>query len=546
MIRHGLLGVAAAVVVLALTGCASGGATATRSSGPTRGGTITYATDREPTCLDPHNSGDMPQTYVARQYLDSLVSETTDGSVVPWLATSWTISPDGKTYQFTLKDNVRFTDGTPLDAQAVVDNFTQILDPKTQSSTDLLYLTGYFDKAVAVSEHVVKVELKRPYSPFLVALAQAFFGIESPTAMARGLAANCESPVGTGPFKVVAWNHERDVQLVRNADYDSAPANAQHQGPAYLDGVTWKFLKDNTTRYGALTSGEADIVFNVPPESEALAKADPSIKLQTFVHSGSPFSLDLNTSSSVFGDIRVRQAFVRASDAKEAVESAYNGVFPYEGNSLSSGTPFYDAAFHNPFPYSEKAANALLDEAGWTGRDAAGYRTKAGKTLSVRLPYNADSGETPPADVTILQDIQAMEKKVGIKVDLEALDSASASAVWGNKKAYDLLGDYWNSPTANVIYIKTSKATYDIGNGQNTAFAYDDQLDATLIAAAATTDIAKQRALYAKAQAIVTSKAWSLPLYPIQTRLGISDRLAGVWIEKSEGEPVLSDAYLTK
>ncbi|MCU1530222.1 MAG: peptide transporter, partial [Frondihabitans sp.] len=450
MRRRGLLGAAAGIVVVALlSGCATGGATATRTTGPTRGGTITYATDREPTCLDPHNSGDMPQTYIARQYLDSLVSETSDGKIVPWLATSWTISPDGKTYDFTLKKGVKFTDGTVLDAQAVVDNFTQILDPKTQSSTDLLYLTGYFDKATALSSDVVRVTLKRPYSPLLAALSQAFFGIESPKAMARGLAANCESPVGTGPFKVVTWNHERDVVLTRNADYDSAPANAKHQGPAYLDGVTWKFLKDNTTRYGALTSGEADIIFNVPPESEALAKADPSITLQSFVHSGSPFSLDLNTSSSVFSDIRVREAFIRASDAKQAVESAYNGVFPYEGNSLSSGTPFYDPAYHNPFPFSAKAANALLDEAGWTGRDSAGYRTKDGKTLSVRLPYNADTGETPPADVTILQDIQAMEKKVGIKVVLEALDSASANAVWGNKKAYDLLGDYWNSPTAN-------------------------------------------------------------------------------------------------
>lgn len=546
---HPLRSVVAAVSTIAavvlLAGCSGASSASSQDTGPVRGGTLVYATDREPTCLDPHNSGDMPQTYIARQYLDSLVSLQRDGSVKPWLATSWRISPDGKQYDFTLKQGVTFTDGTPFDAQAVVDNFTQILDPATQSSTDLLYLTGYFDKATAISDHVVRISLKRPYSPLLAALSQAFFGMESPKAMARGLEANCESPVGTGPFKVVRWNHERDVELVRNDDYTSAPADAKHQGTAYLDGITWKFLKDNTTRYGALSSGEADVIFNVPPESEGLAKADPSISLQSFVHSGSPFSLDLNTRSAVFSDERVRQAFVHASDAKEAVESAYNGVFPYEGNNVSSGTPHYDAAYHEPFPYDPTQARRLLDEAGWTGRDADGYRTKGGKTLTVKLPYNADSAETPPADLTILQDIQAMEKRVGIKVVLQALDSSSMNAVWGNPKAYDLLGNYWNSPTPHVMYIKYSKATYDIDNGQNSAFAYDDELDRLLIAGTATTDPAAQQRAYSKAQALLSSKAWTLPLYPIQTRLGIADRVHGVWIEPSEGEPVLADAYLT-
>ena len=82
---------AAVTATVVLAGCSAGAVSATRDTGPVRGGTLVYATDREPTCLDPHNSGDMPQTYIARQYLDSLVSLQRDGSVVPWLATSWRI-----------------------------------------------------------------------------------------------------------------------------------------------------------------------------------------------------------------------------------------------------------------------------------------------------------------------------------------------------------------------------------------------------------------------------------------------------------------------
>src|SRR3954468_8976707 len=118
-IRHAVLGTALAAT-LALAGC---GSSATPSSGPAgqpvSGGSIVYGADRDPPCLDPHNLGDMPQTYVARQYLDSLVSEKRDGTVVPWLADSWTISPNGLVYTFKLKQGVKFHDGTPLDAAAV-------------------------------------------------------------------------------------------------------------------------------------------------------------------------------------------------------------------------------------------------------------------------------------------------------------------------------------------------------------------------------------------------------------------------------------------
>ncbi|MGP5625130.1 ABC transporter substrate-binding protein [Brachybacterium alimentarium] len=538
---------AAACAGTLLAACGAAGATDSLPAGTKEGGELVYATDREPTCLDPHNNGDMPQTYIARQYLDSLVSMQADGSVVPWLADSWEISEDGRTYDFTLKQGVEFTDGEPFDAEAVVANFEQIMDPATQSSTDLLYLSPYFDSAEAVSEHVVRIHLKRPYSPLLTVLSQAFFGIESPKAMARGLEENCQSPVGTGPFVVSEWKRGREVVMHRNENYTSAPADAKHQGPAYLEKVTWRFLKDNTARFGALQSGRAHAIFNVPPESVPTATADPTISTDDFVHAGVPFSLDLNTEGPALSDVRVRKAVVHASDARGIVESAYAGVFPYEGNSISSGTPTYDETFHEPYPYDEDTANALLDDAGWTGRDEEGYRTKDGKTLTLRLPYNSDPGETPPADLTIYQNFQAVEKRVGVEVELIPADAATMTAVKQDPAKYDIQGRYWNSPTPNVMYIKYSQETLDIDNGQNVSRVADEELDETLLEAAATTDPAEQDALYTAAQERLTAQAWHIPLYPIQTRLATrSDLVEGIWIEPSEGEPVLHDAYLLR
>ena len=116
--RLGVLGAVGAAALL-LTGCAPT-AEPTTAGKPKSGGTLTYASgDAEPTCLDPHVGGNYPQALVSSQYLESLVSRDTDGTIIPWLATSWTESDDGLTWDFTLKDGVTFTDGTPFDAAAV-------------------------------------------------------------------------------------------------------------------------------------------------------------------------------------------------------------------------------------------------------------------------------------------------------------------------------------------------------------------------------------------------------------------------------------------
>ena len=273
-LTHAQFGSAAVALVLLLAGCGGGsnGTSPTAAGPPVSGGSIVYGADREPTCLDPHNNGDMPQVYVARQYLDSLVSERPDGTVVPWLADSWTTSPDGLTYTFKIKQGVKFHDGTPLDAAAVKANFDQILDPATESLTDTGYLRPYYESSRAVDPSTFELKLKSPYSALLPVLSQGFFGIESPKAMARGLDANCQSPVGTGPFVVKEWVHGQSVELDRNPDYNSAPANAKHQGPAYLDHVSWKFLEDGSVRFGAVQGEGADLIFNPPPQQNACSR----------------------------------------------------------------------------------------------------------------------------------------------------------------------------------------------------------------------------------------------------------------------------------
>jgi peptide/nickel transport system substrate-binding protein len=547
---HALLGSTALAVVLVLAGCgggSTGNAPSAASGPPVSGGSIVYGADREPTCLDPHNNGDMPQTYVARQYLDSLVSERPDGTVVPWLADSWTMSPDGLTYTFKIKQGVKFHDGTPLDAAAVKANFDQILNPATESLTDTGYLRPYYESSRAVDPSTFELKLKSPYSALLPVLSQAFFGIESPKAMARGLDANCQSPVGTGPFIIKQWNHGQSVELDRNADYNSAPADAKHQGPAYLDHVSWKFLEDGSVRFGAVQGEGADIIFNPPPQQNAALKADPNLALQEFTHTGLPNGIALNTTRFPFTDTAVRQAFIHGANAEASVKSAYLGVFNWEPGPLTSTTPFLDKDLRDYYASDPAKANQLLDSAGWTQRDADGFRTKDGKQLAATVIYSSDPGDTPPADVTLYQDIQAAEKEIGFNVILKPIPQDQYYAAFTDKNATDgLAGAYWNSPTPLVLTLLYSTDSMNLAPGNNMSWVSNPAIDAPLKEIAAASDVEQQKHLYDQVQQLVAQNAYHLGLYAPTTRLVSKKHLQDVWIEPSEGEPVLHDAWLAK
>jgi peptide/nickel transport system substrate-binding protein len=548
--RRALLSPITTAVVLVLAAC-GGGSNGTSPSGaagpPISGGSIVYGADREPTCLDPHDNGDMPQTYVARQFLDSLVSEKSDGTVVPWLADSWTTSPDGLTYTFKIKQGVKFHDGTPLDAAAVNANFDQILDPATESLTDTGYLRPYYESSRAVDPSTFELKLKSPYSALLPVLSQAFFGIESPKAMARGLDANCQTPVGTGPFVIKQWVHGQSVELERNADYNSAPADAKHQGPAYLDHVSWKFLEDGSVRFGAVQGQGADIIFNPPPQQNAALKADPNLALQEFTHTGLPNGWALNTTRFPFTDTAVRQAFIHGANAEASVKSAYLGVFNWEPGPLTSTTPFLDKDLRDYYAHDPAKANQLLDSAGWTQRDADGFRTKDGKQLAATVIYSSDPGDTPPADVTLYQDIQAAEKEIGFNVILKPIPQDQYYAAFTDGNATDgLAGAYWNSPTPLVLTLLYSTDSMNLAPGNNMSWVSNPAIDAPLKQIAAASDVEEQKHLYDQVQQLVAQNAYHLGLYAPTTRLVSKKHLQDVWIEPSEGEPVLHDAWLAK
>ncbi|MGN6409064.1 MAG: ABC transporter substrate-binding protein [Curtobacterium sp.] len=510
----------AAALLLVLAGC-TGGGSATSSSTPVDGGTLTYASgDAEPTCLDPHVGGNYPQALLSSQYIEELTA-LDDGKPVPALAKSWTTSNDGTTLTFTLRDDVTFTDGTPFDAAAVVANIEHVQDPATASSTGYLALQS-ISKATATDDHTVTLTLSRPDSALLESFSQPWVGMESPKALERSQAVNCESPVGTGPFVVTGWEHGDRVTLRKNADYTPLRGSTEPR----LDGITWRFLPDSTSRYAALQAGQVDVIDNAQPDQLKAASSKGSIRDLDAPRPGASNRLELNSGHGVFRDEAVRKAFIAGAEIDPGIRSLFLGTAKRSYSVLSSVEPF-GYSDKSLFGYSPSKAKRLLDDAGWkVGSD--GIREKDGKQLTVTFPVSTN--QSVPAERSLFQQIQASEKAVGFKVVLQELDLSSWYAALAANE-YDVVSAPYTKVGADVLRILYDSASITpapSGYFANLAQLDDPELDDLLQRAAQTSDTSERGDLYERAQQIILSSGTVLPLYDQQNHFLLRSSVHGV------------------
>ncbi len=535
-----LVGIASIAILVA--GCSTT-APADTSATPRSGGTLVYASgDAEPTCLDPHVGGNYPQALVATQYLESLVSKNAKGDIVPWLASSWKEASDGLSWDFTLRKGVKFTDGTPLTSEAVAANIAHLQNPKTASSTGYLALAKVTN-VTPVDTLTARITLSKPDSALLDSLSQPWLAIESPTALKRSQEVNCESPVGTGPFMVKKWDRQQSITLVRNDDYTSPPADAAHKGAAYLTSIDWRFLPDSASRYAALQAGTVDVIDNAQPDTIVAAEKTKTLKHVNAPRPGASNRLELNSSIAPFNDKLVREAFIRAADVNDGITSLFFGTAKRSYSALSS---VEKAGYSEPslFDYDQKAAAQLLDQAGWSQKNADGYRVKDGKVLELSFPVSTN--QSIPAEQSLFEQLQASTKKVGFKVDLHPLDLASWYGALG-KNNYNLVSAPYTKVGPDVLRILfDSDGTVPAPSGYfaNHAQIKDPALDALLVEASESSDQAQRAELYKKAQKIVLEGYYILPLYDQQNHYLLAEKVEGFRALPSVSTPVLYDAWL--
>lgn len=532
--------------LLASCSAGAGSDSAEENVKPVAGGTLVYASgDAEPSCLDPHVGGNYPQALVASQYLESLFTKDANGKIIPWLAESTEVSEDGLTRTITLRDGITFTDGTKLTAEAIKANIQHLKDPNTASSTGYLAVGKVVDIEI-VDELTAKLTLSSPDNALLESLSMPWTAIESPKALERDQATNCASPVGTGPFKVESWEHQKAVNLVRNDDYvlpvgDTARADDK----AYLDGITWRFIPEAATRYAALQSGEVDVIDNAQPDTIATATKDNSLGHLDAPRPGASNRIELNSSKAPFDDQRVREAFIRAVDANSGISALYFGTAQRSYSLLSSVEPL-GYSDESLFGTDAAKANELLDEAGWTERDAEGYRVKDGKRLSLDFPVSTN--QSVPAEQSLFEQFQAQAKAVGFEVKIQLLDLSSWYGALA-KHEYNLVSAPYTKvgpSVLRILYHSDSTVPAPSGYFANNAQVKNEKLDGILAEAEQTNDEALRASLYEQAQKLVLEGYYVLPLYDQQNHFLYGKNVHGVGATTAVSSPIYYDTFITE
>lgn len=552
------ISIAAIGTALLLTACGTGsgdpqsGANPATDGADASGGTLIYATgDAEPTCLDPHVGGNYPQALLSTQYLEPLVGRDAEGAIQPWLATDWEVAEDGLTWEFTLQEGITFTDGTPVDAEAVKANIEHLQDPETASSTGYLAVEK-IDEVEPLDETHVRFRLSEPDSSLLESLSQQWTAIQSPAGIERGMEENCAEPIGTGPFVVVDWVPQQHVLLERNEDYATPGPEAEHEGPALLEAIEWRFIPDPATRSAALTSGEVHMIDN--PEPDAIATAGEDVTHIDAPRPGSVNRIELNAGQPPFDDVRVREAFIRAVDIGPGIDTLYQGVAERSYSPLSSVEPFAysDDSLFTPDP--DKASD-LLDEAGWSETDADGYRVKDGDRLAVRFPVSTN--QSVAAERALFEQIQAQAKDAGFEVTLtpldlsawyEALEAPAEDADDSAEYTYEAVSAPYTKvgpDVLRILYHSDGIEPAPSGYFANHAQVDDPEVDELLEQAARDTDVDARRQTYEDVQRQILQGYYILPLYDQQNHF-LTQAVTGVDILGTVATPTFINASLAE
>lgn len=397
--RRFVLAASALAAALLLSACASGSAPASTPAGdaaePVSGGTLTFGRVAAVNNLDLNQQITANNAFAIDKIFEPLVSFDADGKIVPWLA-EYTVSDDGLSYVFELRDGLKFSDGTavtPADVEFSLKRHLEVEGP--------LPLTAPIDSIKETGEHQVTITLKEQYTPFLSELSGFSNGVFPASFGGKTEEEFFKNPVGTGPFVVDKWDPNGDISFVKNEHY-------WQQGKPYLDGLVYKFIADDTQLQQQLAAGQIDAIDTVPAANAAtvgsaadtvLSKTDSWATEQVF----------FNTERKEFADEHVRRAIAHALD-REGITAATTFETAEVANVLLPPSILYSAN-------GEKGI-ALAHDVAAAKKELAASSFPDGFTTTLLLA----SGNSQRAQIA--QVIQESLAEIGITVKIEQLDIA--------------------------------------------------------------------------------------------------------------------------
>lgn len=506
------------------------------------GGDLVFALDTPVERLDPNVAGALQEARIIRSVFDSLVALDDEGNVVPWLAESWDISEDGLTYTFNLRDDVTFHDGTGFNAEAVCFNFDRIVDPETGSFA-AIGLIGPYESCEVEDEFTAAVTLESAYAPFLNHLTASRAGMVSPAAVEEMDPADFSvQPVGTGPFVIDSYTQNDRVELVRNDDYDWAPASVRHSGPAHLDSITFQIIPDATVRIGSLRSDGADAIGVVPDTEIEAVQADETLNFISSDTPGATFQLFFNQENEALVDPDVRRALRAAIDIDTAVEALYFGAFERAWGPLSPVIPGYSESVEGAFEHDPQLAEELLDEAGWEMGDE-GIRERDGERLTFRYIEQEPNREKRQDFAEFIRSDLA---EIGVEIDFAFQVEGPLVEDRGNRN-FDIATLSVSGLDPDVLsrlYSEEALPTPDSPNF-NLSIVEDEELEDLLRRAGEEADQEARLDLYAEAQDLIIEQVYTVGLYVPSYTVATTADLTGIEFT-SDGTPSFYEASFTE
>jgi peptide/nickel transport system substrate-binding protein/oligopeptide transport system substrate-binding protein len=449
--------------------------------------------------LDPARATDGESFKVTQNIFETLLNfGEQDTTINEGLATKWEPSEDGLTYTFTLREGVKFHDGTDFNAEAVVKNFERWANGTEDQFPYYASMFGGFkadeghviESVTAEGDTTVVFKLKRPQSPFLKNIAMSPFAIASPTAFEKFGDKFGDNPVGTGPFTFVEWKKNDSITIDKNADYWDKELPK-------LDKVIFRAIPDNSARLNALSTNEIDLADGINP-TDTKTVTD-NAKLQLFERPSMNVGyLGLTNTRPPFDNVKVRQAMNHAIDKQSIIDAFFNGGAEIAKNPMPPSISGYNDDIAG-YEYDPEKAKALLKEAGLED----GFEMELW-AMPVPRPYMPDG--TKVAEV-----IQKNLADIGIKAKIVSYEWATYLEKTKNGEADAFMlgwtGD--NGDADNFLYTLLDKD--NIGSN-NYAYYSNDEVHDILINAQSEVDEDKRNELYAQAQEIIFEEAPWVPL----------------------------------
>lgn len=302
--------------------------------------------------LDIHNEPNSNTSHLI-QFSESLLRTDENLKIQPALATSWNMIDD-TTWEFKLREGVKFHDGTPFTAEDVKWSYDRIMEAGAESGIRKIYV-GWFKGVEIIDDYTVRLHFETPYPPALAQIASLPV-IMSKAQFEKGGAEELgKKPVGTGPFKVANWTVNESLELEANPDYWG--------GRPVIDELVLRVIPDESTRIAEMLTGGVDALIDVPLArvSELENKPDITVTSKAGVLN---FYVGFNTHESPFDNLKVRQAVAHAIDVETMVNTILGG-YGEHANSLVQSTSCGWNPNLKPFEYDPDLSKQLLAEAGY-------------------------------------------------------------------------------------------------------------------------------------------------------------------------------------